>query len=235
MKLTGLTKTVFKKILGFTSQPKLIFIDVERLYNDTLLFSSEVRPWAVVCGKYAALELRHAFVEDYLESNGSLDFKTTDYYSFIEKYTREGFTKIYDGNQNYAMVDPDSICKRFARLIDSIVKHIEVYNNLNEHNMIDSMESLFDEIIAFERQNKREVFYIKENRKSQQKENKRYEAPNNILKSIMRNTLVGHLIPSGIINRGRVVVKNGSHRLVIFKVLKDKNIYKNKLPIYILR
>ena len=53
------------------------------------------------------------------------------------------------------------------------------------------------------------------------------------LKSTIQERLVGHLVPSGLIYRGDVIIKNGSHRLAAFKALKDAGIFTNKFPVYI--
>ena len=225
----------FFKSIGFEKKPKLVFVDVEDLYNNTLLFSADIRPWAVTGGKYVALELRRQFVKDYLNNTGDFYYRNTDYYKFVENYIREGFLKLYDGNQNYAIIDADGICRRYIAFVDSIVKNIEVYNNLNRSNIINSMRSIYDDIIEFERRNKREVFYITENIRTQQKENEQYEMNTSLLKSTMHERLVGHLVPSGIMCKGALVVKNGSHRLALFKVLKDKGIFTNEFAIYVIK
>ena len=223
----------FLKATGIEPKPELMFVDVERLYSDTLMLSSEIRPWAVIDGKYAALELRLEFAEDYLKSQGDFDFINTNYYKFIDKYTKDGFKNGYDGNWNYAIINPDDICRRYTALIRSVLKNIELYNNLNKDNVITSIKSIYDDIIDFEKRNKRDVFYIRENRKAQQKENEQYRSDKTYLRSTVNKRLVGHLIPSAVAYKDNIVIKNGSHRLALFKALKDKNIFKNKLPIYV--
>ena len=150
----------FLKATGIEPKPELMFVDVERLYSDTLMLSSEIRPWAVIDGKYAALELRLEFAEDYLKSQGDFDFINTNYYKFIDKYTKDGFKNGYDGNWNYAIINPDNICRRYTALIRSVLKNIELYNNLNKDNVITSIKSIYDDIIDFEKRNKREAIRL---------------------------------------------------------------------------
>jgi hypothetical protein len=227
-------KELFKK-LKFNKSPELVFIDVDTLYHNTLYYSSDFRPWAVRDGKYVALELRRQFAEDYLNNSVDFECRNTNYYKFVQNYIREGFAGIYDGNQNYAMVNPDNVCKRYISLIDSIVKNIEVYNSLNRLNIINSMESIYDDIIEFERTNKREAFYLNQNEFAIIKESTQYETETELLKMNMERKLVGHLVPSGIMCKGILVVKNGSHRLALFKVLREKGVFTNKFAIYIIK
>ena len=182
-------KELFKK-LKFNKSPELVFIDVDTLYHNTLYYSSDFRSWAVRDGKYVALELRRQFAEDYINNSVDFEYRNTNYYKFVENYSREGFAGLYDGNQNYAVINPNNLCKRYISLIDSIVKNIEVYNSLNRLNIINSMESIYDDVIEFERINKREAFYFNQSECAIIKESRQYEAETDLLKMNMERKLV---------------------------------------------
>lgn len=223
------------KNCGFYRRPRLIFVNVDELYHNSLLFSGDIRSWAVLNGKYVALELRRKFVDDYLDKSSDFDYRDTDYYKFIKNYTREGFSGIYEGNRSYAVTNADSLCKRYIMLIDSIAANIQLYNNLDHDNIITSMKSIYDEVIKFERENPRKAFYFDSGRHNTIKESKQYEMAISLLKSTMQRRLVGHLIPSGIMYKNIIVIKNGSHRLAAFKAMKDKGIFVNKFPVYVIK
>jgi len=224
-----------KKILNISGRnlkQLIIFYDIDKIYNDSLNFSGIIRPWALIEGKYRALELRYMFVNDYLNIAG-FNYKKTSYYKFIKEYSSLENLEFYEGNKVWAYSDADNICKRFINLTDSVINNIDIYNKMNRKNYIDLLSSIYDSIITFEKDNMVKIRYISDNKQAIRKESKQYDENAWKLKNSITNRIVGHLIPTGVYIDKKLIILNGSHRLAIFKALKENNIYSNKFPVII--
>lgn len=218
----------------FISKPQLQFVDTDELYENSLYFTSH-KPWALDDkGKFTSLEHRYNFVVSYLKNKNNFDYKNTDYHRFIRDGENNNFDGVHDGSLGYAITGADDICKRYIALTDSILEKISLYNLLDEKNILQTIALLIDDIISFERKYKKEVFYFKDKKIATQKENLRYNADDDFLKDTIKNRMIGHYIPSAIYSKNKLVVKNGCHRVALFKELKERGIFTNKFPVYII-
>lgn len=217
----------------FERRPVLHFVDVDELYRDTLYLSVD-KPWALENGTFVALEYRYEFAKAYLDSAQEFNYKDTEYYRFLKKTESKNFTGLYDGSRGYAMANASCICERYEALIDLVLKNIRIYNTLNARNLCPSFYAMLDDIIAFERKHKKQVFYFAEHRYVRQKENQRYEASSEQIRAEFHKQLVGHYIPSAVRRKNFLVLKNGSHRLALFKALREQGLFTNLFPVYII-
>lgn len=211
------------------------FVDTDKIYNDTLFHSEIVRPWAFVNGKYLALELKYLFVKQYLREGEYFDVKTSAYYQFLQKCSSNGFREYYDGNEIWAYADADSLCTRFLVLIEMIIKYRDLYDRLTPQNLISSLELMYDDIIAFERLHPVKIYYVRDGKLAIRKESDQYSQTKEILKRTIEERVVGHLVPTAMVHKSRIILLNGSHRLAIFKALKEEGLMCGRFPIFIIR
>ena len=233
--MAGLLRRILTQAGLRPAKPELVFADLTKLYQDTLLHSQPIRPWAFRDGTYVALELRYGFAKAYL--NGGIDFDAgrTPYCQFLDTCEREGFKGLYDGNRRYALADAEATCRRYAALLDSLKRNMGTYNRLNGQNLIPALEGLGHDIAAFERQHPQKVFYFREQRYGWQKERNRYAEPRPETPTPPYLAhVVGHLVLSTVRIGGRLVVRNGSHRLAAFRALREGGWYaRDTFPVYI--
>lgn len=212
--------------------PHVVFADLDRLYGDTLWRSAPIRPWAVSGGKYAALELRYEFAREYLRDPGRFDLTHTAYYRFVAAYSREPKPTLYDGNKHYAVVGAEAVSRRYQSLIDSLEKHLGLYNRLTPENILDSYRALEGDIIAFERAHPREVYYLRTGRRAIQPESQRFLS-SAMSGGAVRQELARNLMPTAVRVGGVLVVRNGSHRLSAFKAFRDLGRFSNRFPVFV--
>ena len=222
------------RAVGVRRNPKLQFVDVDKLYFNTLYRSDKIRPWAIKEGKYKAIELKQNFAASYLSLKKDFDYNVSDYYQYIIEYNAENYTGIYEGNESWAYSNADNMCNRYIAMINLILKYLSVYNRLNKKNLHPSFRTMYRDIIDFEKNNQVEIRYIVDNRQSIRKESSQYNESATILEKTYNKRLIGHLVPTGKFLDGKIVCCNGTHRLALFKALHDKGLYTNLFPIYLL-
>lgn len=224
-----------KETTNHTIDKSFTLVDTDKIYHDALIYSEVVRPWAFISGKYQALELRYMFVRKYLRERKRFNIKTSAYYKFLQNCSNNDFGEYYDGNEIWAYADADNLCSRFLALIKMISKHCDSYNQLTAHNLVRSLELMYDDIIAFEKRYPVKIYYLKDGNLAIRKESVQYKQSVEDLKRSMRERLLGHLIPTAEECNGRVILLNGSHRLAIFKALKEEGLMRNRFPVFIVK
>lgn len=227
-------RSVVRK-LGLRHKPKLLFIDVYKLYSNTLYRSENIRPWAIENGKYIALQMKYDFASCYLSAKDEFNYQQSEYFQYIEKYNSDNYTGIYEGNNLWAYANAENMCKRYMEMMNLFVKHINVYNGLNRKNVISSFELIYDDIIDFEKRNQVKIRYIEDQKQTIRKESDQYNEPRERLNRTLKKRLVGHLIPTGQYLNGNIVCDNGTHRLALFKTLHEIGVYTNDFPLYLKR
>ena len=232
MKIIDYSKTILKN-LGFKRKPKFILTDINNLYDNTLYYSKEIRPWSYENGIYHGLKLRYDFVKEYLSNPIDFKIEDTEYYRFIDESSNSDFKGLYEGCTEWAYSNPANLCNRFQAMVNSIIKNIGFYNILNANNYRQIFSDMYGDIIDFEKNNLIEIKYIDSLQTSIRKESNQYLSDKKSLNETMNKRFVGHLIPTGIFIGNKLVIKNGCHRLAIFKVLKEKKIFQNNFALFI--
>ena len=203
--------------------PELAFVDVDQLFENSLEFSGKVRPWAIDAnGIFSALEFRYRFSRDYLSNPAAFNPAASDYVRFVRECEARDCNPPYDGNRSYAIVDSDSVANRYVAMIDFLQKHMDRYNRLTEGNLHAELEPLAEEASLIERTYPRTVYFFKTRTRGVQPESERAHAHP-----------IGGIVPSAVRINGRVIIKNGSHRLAAFKAFKDLGVFTNRFPVYI--
>ena len=221
-------------MINLKRSPKLYFTNIDSLYHNTLFYSKAIRPWSFFEGKYLALEYRYEFVKSYFSNPKEFDYRNSNYYKLINGNSRKDSHDLYEGNKNWRYSNADLASQRFIDLIESIHKRIEIYNNLDKDNILFSLKEMYKDIIDFEKKNMVEIEYLDDGTIHTRKESEVYNLGFDELFQTMGQRLIGHLLPSAAFSKGTVVLKNGSHRLAIFKYFSDKKIFYNNFPIFLL-
>jgi hypothetical protein len=185
---------------------KIIKVNLDELYDFSLMHTEELRPWAFETGRYICLEARCQFTKLYLEKKGKLSdeqIKATPYYCFLNNDLTQ---RPRDGGKDWIYGNPGQQVNRFVQLIESFLKNGYICNRRSK--VLDLFCS--EKEPHLEKRNNGEIIAV-------DYKNKPFEG----LISVLRY-------------KGYFSIWNGTHRLAILKAFREKFIFDQKeIPVMI--